>query len=498
MAHHLPHRARRPSSSSSRSCTATRQGSPSGGLQDWLLKIDLTWAQELCIYMFVWMAKFGAAYGVRTGIHVGVDVLINALKPERARQVHHLRPARRGAVHRHHRHASAPTSSGKSTHTDQVLGRPRTADSGSCTACDPARLLPDVLPFLQVAWASSAPANCRTTTTGTSRARQGRPKSTCRRLMPIGSAPATDADVNSAPGALQMSGAHHLRAADRPDADRHADLDLARPHRSHVPLHDDRRADRVGGAEAVHRHREVRDHGDSVLHPGRQLPDPRRRGEADDHASPPRWSATGTAAWPRRCDGVRAVRRGVGLLARRPWSRSARSCCRRWSRQGFPKRFGAGVITTSGALGILIPPSIAMVIYAVSTNTSVGRAVHRRHRPGHHAGHAARAGHLVSRARNATTRACSEPAWSERIDGVPRERLGPAADRHRHRRHLRRHFHADRGRRDERRLCVFRRRVRLQGHALEGRAARCCSTSANYERDAALHHHQRGAVLVPA
>ncbi len=39
---------------------------------------------------------------------------------------------------------------------------------------------------------------------------------------------------------------------------------------------------------------------------------------------------------------------------------------------GFPKRFGAGVITTSGSLGILIPPSIPMVIYAVATNTSVG------------------------------------------------------------------------------------------------------------------------------
>ena len=41
--------------------------------------------------------------------------------------------------------------------------------------------------------------------------------------------------------------------------------------------------------------------------------------------------------------------------------------------QGFPKRFGAGVITTSGSLGILIPPSIPMVLYAVSTNTSVGK-----------------------------------------------------------------------------------------------------------------------------
>ncbi|HET8748962.1 MAG TPA: TRAP transporter large permease subunit, partial [Ramlibacter sp.] len=41
--------------------------------------------------------------------------------------------------------------------------------------------------------------------------------------------------------------------------------------------------------------------------------------------------------------------------------------------QGYPRRFGAGVVTTSGALGILIPPSIAMVLYSVSTNTSVGK-----------------------------------------------------------------------------------------------------------------------------
>ena len=56
-------------------------GMPIPGVQDFLLKIDLSWSQELCIYMFVWMAKFGAAYGVRTGIHVGVDVVINHLPP---------------------------------------------------------------------------------------------------------------------------------------------------------------------------------------------------------------------------------------------------------------------------------------------------------------------------------------------------------------------------------------------------------------------------------
>ena len=54
-------------------------------IQDFLLRIDLSWAQELCIYMFIWMAKFGAAYGVRHGTHVGVDVLVRALPPAKAR-----------------------------------------------------------------------------------------------------------------------------------------------------------------------------------------------------------------------------------------------------------------------------------------------------------------------------------------------------------------------------------------------------------------------------
>jgi C4-dicarboxylate transporter DctQ subunit len=48
-------------------------------------ELSFTWAQELCIYLFIWMAKFGAAYGVRTGIHVGVDVLVRKLsdRPQR-------------------------------------------------------------------------------------------------------------------------------------------------------------------------------------------------------------------------------------------------------------------------------------------------------------------------------------------------------------------------------------------------------------------------------
>ncbi len=41
-------------------------------------------------------------------------------------------------------------------------------------------------------------------------------------------------------------------------------------------------------------------------------------------------------------------------------------------RAGLNKHVGAGVITTSGSLGILIPPSIVMVMYSVSTSTSLG------------------------------------------------------------------------------------------------------------------------------
>ena len=58
-------------------------GMPLGAFQDYLLSLHFSWAQELCIILFVWMAKFGAAYGVRQGIHVGVDVLVNRLSPEK-------------------------------------------------------------------------------------------------------------------------------------------------------------------------------------------------------------------------------------------------------------------------------------------------------------------------------------------------------------------------------------------------------------------------------
>jgi TRAP-type C4-dicarboxylate transport system permease small subunit len=59
----------------------------SGFVYETLTSINLSWAQELATYMFVWMAKFGAALGVRTGIHVGVDLLVKQLTPATRRPV---------------------------------------------------------------------------------------------------------------------------------------------------------------------------------------------------------------------------------------------------------------------------------------------------------------------------------------------------------------------------------------------------------------------------
>ena len=41
--------------------------------------------------------------------------------------------------------------------------------------------------------------------------------------------------------------------------------------------------------------------------------------------------------------------------------------------QGYPKRFATGVLASSGSLGILIPPSIVLIIYAVATDESTGK-----------------------------------------------------------------------------------------------------------------------------
>ena len=111
----------------------------------WLAALDVSWAQELCIYMFIWMAKFGAAYGVRTGIHVGVDVLVNIAAGELPQAGDHVQPVVRRVVHRHRRGVRRRLRRPDVAHRPAVQ-RSRSADVDRLSG-DPARLRPDVLPL---------------------------------------------------------------------------------------------------------------------------------------------------------------------------------------------------------------------------------------------------------------------------------------------------------------------------------------------------------------
>jgi C4-dicarboxylate transporter DctQ subunit len=143
-------------------------GWPIPVVQDFLIKLNLAWAQELCIYMFVWMAKFGAAYGVRTGIHVGVDVLINRPSRRTPAVLHPVRTAAGALFTAIVGHAGA-TFVWDMAHTDSVspdLELPQ----WMVYLCMPLGSYLMCFRFLQVAWSSRRRASCRATTKRRSRA----------------------------------------------------------------------------------------------------------------------------------------------------------------------------------------------------------------------------------------------------------------------------------------------------------------------------------------
>ena len=301
--------------------------------------------------MFVWMAKFGAAYGVRTGIHVGVDVLVNrAATAGRAKYVILFGLFCGALFTGDRRHDGRDVRLSVSSRTD----RPRPTWScrrGSCILCVPLGSYLMCFRFLQVAWAFWRTGELPHTT----RPRRGRARepagsagdarrATARHEraiifgllialmltgMPISIALGltvltflfTMTDVPIEAVALKLfTGIEKFEIMAIPF------FILAGNFLTHGGV-----AQRM----IAFRHLDGR--------PLVRRPRARRR------------------AWPARCSPRCRARR------RRPSWRSARSSCRRWCSRAFPKRFGAGVITTSGALGILIPPSIVMVIYAVAT-----------------------------------------------------------------------------------------------------------------------------------
>ena len=162
---------------------------------------------------------------------------------------------------------------------------------------------------------------------------------------------------------------------------------------------------------------------------------------------------------------------------------------------GYPRRFGVGVISTSGALGILVPPSIILVLYGVSTNTSIGALFMAGIVPGIMLASMLAAVTWFIAWRNGYPR-MQKATLGEQWTAFRESLWGLLLIVHRTRRHLWRHLHADRGRRRGRGLRLLHYRVRLQGieaaRSIEGAVA-----GGEHELDAALHHHQRGAVLVP-
>jgi hypothetical protein len=161
---------------------------------------------------------------------------------------------------------------------------------------------------------------------------------------------------------------------------------------------------------------------------------------------------------------------------------------------GFPNKFGAGVIATSGALGILIPPSIVMVMYSVATNTSVGALFMAGVMPG-----LALAGVLGGvtwyRAKKFNYPRQPKATWASAGKPSASLGLGPAADRRRDGRYLHRHLHADRSGCDVCGLCLHLRGFHLPRSGPEG-CAEGAAQLGQHVGDAALHHHQCRALLV--
>ena len=116
---------------------------------------------------------------------------------------------------------------------------------------------------------------------------------------------------------------------------------------------------------------------------------------------------------------------------------------------GYTKDFAAGVIGNAGTLGILIPPSIVMVVYASATDVSVGRMFLAGVIPGLLAGLMLMiAIYVAARIRRHCPRRELRRLGRDLGELRARRDLGAVADRHHHGRHLRRRdLHPDRGRR---------------------------------------------------
>jgi len=353
-------------------------------LQDWLISLNVSWAQELCIYLFIWMAKFGAAYGVRTGIHVGVDVLVNRL-PVAWRRKGVLIALGAGALF---------------TGVIAVLGayfvtRMAQTDSVSADLEAPMWLVYLAIPlgsslmcfrFLQVAWrfvrTGGLPHHDASFVEGLESDAHLTPLATPPERAPT---PAWNTPMPAARAAKWLIGiAAALLAIASLGKTGFIFALLIALILTGMPI-----SIALGLTVLTFLFFLTKVPVESValkLFTGIEkfeimaIPFFILAGNFLTHGGVARrminFATSMVGHWHGGL-GLAAVM-ACALFAAVSGSSPATVVAigsiilPAMERQGFPRRFGAGIVTTSGALGILIPPSITMVIYAVATNTSVG------------------------------------------------------------------------------------------------------------------------------
>ena len=443
-------------------------------LYPYLFGINLAWSQELCIYMFIWMAKFGAAYGVRTGIHVGVDVLINRLNDSSRKWVI-LFGLFGGALFT----AIVGTMGAKFVfelmHTDQV-SPDLEIPSWIVYACIPLGSYLMCFRFLQVMWAyyttGELPHHDPTHVEGI----ETSAKSADRARRSVMSA----ALIFGLLFALMLTGMP-------------ISISLGLTVLTFLFTMTEVPIESVGlklfsgldnfGIMAI----------PFFILAGTFL----TRGGVARRMIAFTTSLVGHLPGGLGLAGVAACAMFAAISGSSVATVVAIGSIMMPAMvdYGYPKRFGVGVISTSGALGILVPPSIILVLYGVSTNTSIGALFMAGIVPGILLALMLAAVTFFVARRNNYPRmkkatigqqftAFRESLWGLLLivivlGGIYGGIFTPTEAA------------AVRGG-----LRLLHHRVRLQGAAAR-RRAEGAAAGGEHELDAALHHHQCGAVLVP-
>ena len=285
----------------------------------------------------------------------------------------------------------------------------------------------------------------------------------------------------------------HFRHSGGPDDHRHAGIHRPGSDGTHLSLCLYRGAHRIGGPQALHRHREVRNHGDPLLHSGRKLPDPWRGGATHDQF---RYQHGGSLSW-RPGSG--------GRLCLRPLCRRFRILAGDRGGHWYHPAAGHGQAGLSDAFRRRHHRQCRRPGHPDPTLHRHGdvRRLHQflgggslycRPPPGVGAGADARLHHLVYRPPQRLS-ALEAGQLGGAPQGFSQFGLGPVADRARHGRHLFRHLHTHRGGGHERRLRLLHRRLRLQGPDNQIGWPRPAGLG-QYVGYAALHHHQRRPLLL--